>query len=93
MERKKKEKIELPELEREILELCLFVEDFSTICEECNATRDINVVADAIKNLIHYKLLTAANETLGDMSWIYDSDKMKESRFRATAQGITYLES
>jgi hypothetical protein len=49
------------------------------------------VIADAIKNLIHHKLLVASNSYVS-LSWIYDSDKMKESSFKATAKGVEWME-
>ena len=83
--------IELPDLELEVLKLCLYQESFNTICEECKLTDDPNIVGDAIKNLIHHKLLKAENTNLKTMSWIYDGDKMSESHFRATAKGVDYM--
>jgi hypothetical protein len=49
------------------------------------------VIADAVKNLLHYKLLVAANKQ-NTMSWIYDGDKMRESSFKATADGVEWME-
>lgn len=89
MERQKIE-IELPSLEQEILRLCIFEESFGQIAEECDE-RNANVVADAIKNLLHHKLLVATNRQ-NSLNWIYDSDKMKESTFKATALGIAWME-
>jgi hypothetical protein len=50
-----------------------------------------SVIADAVKNLIHYKLLVATNNDVS-LSWIYDSDKMKDSSFKATAKGVEWME-
>lgn len=84
-------KIELPDLELEVLNLCLYPESFQVICEECNLSSDPNVIADAIKNLLHYKLLSPINEDNGMTNWMYDSDRMRDSQFRATAAGQDYL--
>ena len=92
MEGKTHSSIELPELEQEILGFCLFRESFSQICEECQWTKDPHVVADAIKNLIHHKLLRAENGDM-DLKWMYDGDRMHQSHFRATAKGIDLLAS
>ncbi len=91
MERKKIKIIELPELELEILNMCIFPETFGSIAEECTTEKNPNVVADAIKNLIHHKLLVATNKQ-NALSWVYDSDKMKESMFKATADGVEFME-
>lgn len=93
MERKKIELDDLPELETEILKLCLFTESFEKICEECQWTQDEHIIADAIKNLIHKKLLLAENQSNSQLAWVYDSDRMRESHFRATASGISLMTS
>jgi len=92
MERKKIALIELPELEAEILQLCIFPEAFESIVEEVLTEKKEAVIGDAVKNLLHYKLLVAANEH-NSMSWIYDSDKMRESSFKATAAGVEWMEA
>lgn len=91
MERKKSKQIELPELEAEVLQLCIFPESFETIVSECISEKKESIVADAIKNLIHHKLLIAANED-ASLTWVYDSDKMRESSFKATAKGVEWME-
>jgi len=85
------EVIELPELERMVLDKCLFSESFDTIVEEVSKEYKTNVVADAIKNLIHLKLLTPVNSQY-NLTFFYDSDHMKQGTFRATALGIKWLE-
>ncbi|HAY89350.1 MAG TPA: hypothetical protein DCY51_07915 [Bacteroidetes bacterium] len=92
MERKKITLIELPELEAEILQLCIFPEAFESIVDEVLTEKKESVIADAVKNLLHYKLLIAANHQ-NSMSWIYDSDKMRESSFKATADGVEWMEA
>ncbi len=82
--------IELPQLEMEILGYCLFKESFGQICEECQWTKNVNIIGDAIKNLIHLKLLIADNQDR-DLKWMYDGDKMSQSYFRATTKGIDLL--
>jgi hypothetical protein len=91
MERKKIKMIELPELEMEVLRLCIFSESFESIVSEVQAEKKASVIADAVKNLIHYKLLVAANEA-NSLTWVYDSDKMRESSFKATANGVEWME-
>lgn len=91
MERKNNKKIELPELESEVLQLCLFPESFEIIVAECTSEKKASIIADAIKNLIHLKLLVAANGE-ENLAWIYDSDKMQESAFKATASGVQWME-
>ena len=91
MERQKAKIIELPELEMEILRLCIFPETFESIAAECTSEKKQSVIADAIKNLIHTKLLLADNSA-NSLAWIYDVDKMKESSFRATANGVEWME-
>jgi hypothetical protein len=90
MEREKME-IELPELEQMVLDKCLFSERFDTIVEEVPKEYPENVIGDAIKNLIHLKFLVPDNAQFTH-SWIYDSDKMKNGTFKATALGINWLE-
>jgi|TARA_B110000967_G_scaffold101627_1_gene104328 hypothetical protein len=91
MERKKITLIELPELEAEILQLCIFPEAFESIVAEVLTETKVSVIGDAVKNLLHYKLLIAANEQ-NSMPWLYDSDKMRESSFKATANGVEWME-
>ena len=91
MERKKSKLIELPELEAEILQLCIFPEAFESIVGEVLTETKESVIADAVKNLLHYKLLVAANKQ-NTMSWIYDGDKMRDSSFKATADGVEWME-
>ena len=91
MERKKIKMIELPDLEMEVLRLCIFPETFESIVAEVQSENKASVIADAIKNLIHYKLLVAANEA-NSLTWVYDSDKMRESSFKATANGVEWME-
>ncbi len=91
MERKKIKMIELPDLEMEVLRLCIFPESFESIMAEVQSEKKASVIADAIKNLIHYKLLVAANEA-NSLTWVYDSDKMRESSFKATANGVEWME-
>ncbi|MDA8930417.1 hypothetical protein N9J07_03435 [Bacteroidia bacterium] len=91
MERTKTALIELPELEAEVLRLCMFAESFESIISECTTEEKEGIIADAIKNLIHFKLLVAANEAVS-LTWVYDSDKMRESSFKATANGIEWME-
>jgi hypothetical protein len=91
MERKKIKMIELPDLEMEVLRLCIFPETFESIVAEVQSENKASVIADAIKNLIHYKLLVAANEA-NSLTWVYDSDKMRESTFKATANGVEWME-
>lgn len=73
MERKKV-KIELPILEVEVLNLCLFPETFESILSECTVEKKSSIVADAIKNLLHLKLLVPTTD-LNSLSWVYDSDR------------------
>jgi hypothetical protein len=91
MESESYQMIELPDLEMEILRACLFPETFDTLVDECKLENKQSVIADAIKNLIHYKLLVASNADVR-LSWIYDSDKMKDSSFKATAKGVEWME-
>ena len=92
MERKKIKLIELPELEMEVLRLCIFPERFDSIAEEVTTEKKEGIIADAIKTLLHHKLLIAVNEE-NSLSWIYDSDKMRESSFKATANGVDWMEA
>ena len=62
-----------------------------TLVEECKLETKKSVIADAIKNLIHYKLLIATNTDIS-LSWVYDSDKMMDSSFKATASGVEWME-
>lgn len=91
MERKSNEKIELPLLEIELLKGCLFMESFLTLVEECSSESRKSVIADAIKNLIHLKLIVATNMDVS-LPWVYDSDKMQDSCFKATAKGVEWIE-
>ncbi|MEY2925141.1 MAG: hypothetical protein RLZZ337_1691 [Bacteroidota bacterium] len=90
MERKSTE-IELPELEAELLQLCVFSESFETLVSECTTEKKVSVIADAVKNLLHYKLLVATNLDQ-PLAWVYDSDKMRDSTFKATAKGVEWME-
>ena len=83
--------IELPDLESELLRACLFTESFETLVEECKLESKQSIIADAIKNLIHFKLLIATNIDVS-LTWVYDSDKMMDSSFKATAKGVEWME-
>ena len=87
----KKTEIELPNLERSILDRCLFPESFHVLCEESRDLANEPVVADAIKNLLHLKLLTAINSNEQPLRWMYDVDRMGDCRFVATAKGLDLL--
>ncbi len=91
MERKKTE-IELPDLEAEILQLCVFAENFESLVSECTLEEKESVIGDAVKNLLYLKLLIAVNQDQ-IYSWVYDSDKMRESSFKATAKGVEWMEA
>ena len=91
VERKSHQMIELPDLESELLRACLFIESFETLVEECKLESKQSVIADAIKNLIHFKLLIATNIDVS-LTWVYDSDKMIDSSFKATAKGVEWME-
>ena len=89
MESESYQMIELPDLEMEILRACLFPETFDTLVDECKLETKQSVIADAVKNLIHFKLLVATNNDVS-LSWIYDS--CKDSSFKATAKGVEWME-
>ena len=91
MERKVIE-IELPELEAELLQRCIFPESFDRLVEETASDIPKSVIADALKVLMHHKLLIADNSE-NNLTWVYDGDRMFESSFRATALGITWINS
>lgn len=82
--------IELTDLEFEILGAVYFVESFDHILAECNAPE--NIVADSLRSLLHYRLITAMrfdaelNEYV--RSFIYDSDAMRAYHYLATKEGL-----
>lgn len=88
----KKAQIELPDLEASLLFACVQPESFAVLCEECELEDKANVIADAVKNLLHYKLLKPANRK-HKTSWYYDVDKMNESVFETTAKGVEWMEN
>lgn len=71
--------------------MCLFEESYSSIKEESELSNSEHIISDAIKNLSHYKMLVPVNIS-NTLSWVYDSDKMRESTFKATALGILWVE-
>ncbi len=83
--------MELDEIETEVLNLLLFPEHFTAIVAECKTTKDQNVVADVIKELIHKKLIVPGiidengNFKPGIM---YNSDGMSDYQYVATALGV-----
>lgn len=85
---------ELEKVEQEVLGLLLFPESFATIVSECESASSEHVVADAIKNLIHKKLIVSGfmNKN-GEFkaSFFYDSDAMKRSAFKATSKGLSLI--
>jgi len=58
---------------------------------ECTFEEKESVIGDAVKNLLYLKLLIAVNQDQ-IYSWVYDSDKMRESSFKATAKGVEWME-
>lgn len=88
--------MDLDEVEMNVLGLLLFPERFSKIVEESQAIATEHVVADALKNLIHKKLIVAgymSDENVFSTSVFYDSDKMKQSAFKASRKGLDALDN
>ena len=82
---------ELDELEFDILDAIYFVESFEHIVEECRE-KNKNVIADALKQMIHKKWVVAMqfDEEKNDYvrSFIYDSDDMNAYHYLATKEGL-----
>lgn len=81
---------EIDEVEFEVLNVLYFVEPFEKILEEVSFPN--NIVADALKTLIHKKWVVAMkwDEGIQDYkrSFIYDSDNMHAYSYLATKEGL-----
>jgi len=81
---------EIDDLEIDILNCLYFVEPFDKILEEVSYPP--NVVADALKTLIHKKMVSVMSweEDSGDYkrSFIYDTDNMRAFSYLATKEGL-----
>lgn len=88
--------MELDDLSFEILDLVLFPEEFGSIVSECKSTRNANVIADVIKDLIHKKLVVpgSPNEK-GDFvpGGMYNTDSMSDYMYVATSKGVEIMKS
>lgn len=86
--------IELDLVEKGVLEKLIFEETFENIIQESKDLALPNVIADVLKYLIQHKLVVAKYPTETKKSkagFMYDSDRMKDYTYQATAKGIRHL--
>lgn len=86
--------MDLDNVEKGVLEKLIFEERFENIIQECKELALPNVIADVLKYLIQHKLVVAKYPTETKKSkagFMYDSDRMKDYTYQATAKGIKCL--
>ncbi|MFM9943979.1 MAG: hypothetical protein ACKVQB_01970 [Bacteroidia bacterium] len=92
--------MDLDAVEKGVLEKLIFEETFDNIIQECRDLALPNVTADVLKYLIQHKLVVAKvpadlapGETKGKSKagFMYDTDRMKDYTYQATAKGIRHL--
>jgi len=86
--------MDLDAVEKGVLEKLIFEETFENIIQECQYLALPNVIADVLKFLIQHKLVVAKYPTETKKTkagFMYDSDRMKDYTYQATAKGIRNL--
>lgn len=87
--------MDLDNVEKGVLEKLIFEETFENILEECRELALPNVISDVLKYLIQHKLVVA-KVPLGNKKskpgFMYDSDRMSDYTYQATAKGIKHLQ-
>ena len=86
--------MDLDLVEKGVLEKLIFEEHFENIVSECSSLALPNVINDILKYLIQHKLVVAKlpSETKKSKSgFMYDSDRMKDYTYQATAKGLKHL--
>ena len=94
MDRLQAKMIELDLVEKGVLEKLIFEETFENILQECRDLALPNVITDVLKYLIQHKLVVAkypAETKKSKPGFMYDSDRMKDYTYQATAKGIRHL--
>jgi hypothetical protein len=86
--------MDLDNIEKGVLEKLIFEERFENILAECRHLALPNVINDALKYLIQHKLVVAkilSENKKSKAGYMYDSDKMKDYTYQATAKGLKHL--
>lgn len=87
--------MDLDKVEIGVLEKLIFEETFENMLQECRDLALPNVIADVLKYLIQHKLVVAKVPSATKKSkpgFMYDSDRMNDYTYQATAKGIKYLQ-
>lgn len=82
------------QLEVKILEHLIFEETIDHILDECKTVAPSNVIIRILKQLLHQKQVVARTPVPGRSSkpgFIYDSDKMDDYTYQATAKGLNRI--
>jgi len=77
-----------------VLEKLIFEEAFDHILQECKDLANSNVIADVLKYLIQHKLVIAKlplENRRSKAGFMYDTDRMGDYKYQATAKGIKYI--
>lgn len=80
------------QLQRKVLSLLIFPESFEHILEESGKGLTVPVIASVIKDLMHDNKLCAVDADSGKKTFFYDSDRMGDYLYQATARGLDWLE-
>lgn len=86
--------MELDLLEKGVLEKLIFEETYESILLECKSLALPNVISDILKYLIQHKCVVAKvvlENKKSKAGFMYDSDRMKDYTYQATAKGIRFL--
>jgi hypothetical protein len=86
--------MDLDSIEKGVLEKLIFEENYENIIQECRDLALPNVITDVLKYLIQHKLVVAKVPSKAKRSkpgFMYDSDRMSDYTYQATAKGIKYI--
>jgi len=86
--------MELDALEKAVLEKLIFEESFDNILLECRDIALPNVISDILKYLIQNKCVVAkvpSENKKSKAGFMYDTDRMKDYTYQATAKGIRFI--
>lgn len=80
------------QLQRKVLSLLIFPESFQHILEECGKDLSAPVITSVIKDLMRDNKLCPVDAESGKKTFFYDSDRMHDYYYQATARGLDWLE-
>lgn len=80
------------QLQRKVLSMLIFPESFSHIVEESGKEMSVPVIVSVIKDLMRDNKLCPIDAETGKKTFFYDSDRLNDYLYQATARGLEWLE-